>query len=94
MRQARRFYLALGVVVLLGVVASFAGISPVRLLFVSGIVGVLGTPISLVFPLLIARHHRVMLRYRVGPLVTAVGWGTAALVAAVSVYFLFQTIGG
>jgi Mn2+/Fe2+ NRAMP family transporter len=92
--QARRFYVALGAAVLLGIVVSFAGISPIRLLFVSGIVGGLGTPISLVFLLLIARNQRVMRGYRVGPLLTAVGWGTAVLVAAVSVYFLYQTFTG
>ena len=88
--RAPRFYVALGAALAVGVAASFAGVSPMRLLFVSGIVGGLGTPISLVFLLLIARNQRVMRRYRVGPVLTAVGWGTAALVAAVSIYFLYQ----
>ncbi|HET9014067.1 MAG TPA: NRAMP family divalent metal transporter [Thermomicrobiaceae bacterium] len=92
--RARRFYTALGAAVLLGIVISFAGISPIRILFVSGIIGGLGTPISLVFLLLIARDQRVMRRYRVGRLLTAMGWGTAVLVAAVSVYFLYQTFVG
>ena len=66
-----------------------------RLLFVSRIVGGLGTPISLVFLLPIACNCHVMRGHRIGPLLTAGGWGTAALLAAVSVYFLYQQfIGG
>ena len=92
--RARRFYAALGAAVLLGIVISFAGISPIRIHVVSGIVGGLGTPISLVFLLLIVRNQCVMRGYRVDPLLTTVDWGTAVLVAAVSVSFLFQTIAG
>ncbi len=53
----RRFYEALAGALLVGVIISFAGISPIHLLFISSIVGGLGTPISMVFLLLIGQNR-------------------------------------
>jgi Mn2+/Fe2+ NRAMP family transporter len=91
--RARPFYGALTAAVLIGVIVSFAGISPIQLLFWSGIVGGLGTPISLTFLLLIAENHKVMRDRPIGRLLTLVGWGTAILVTAISLYFLWQQFG-
>lgn len=93
-RRAWRFYAALSASVLIAIVVSFLGISPIQLLFVSGIVGGLGTPISLAFLLIIARDHRVMSDHPIGKVLTTVGWTTAVVVAAISVYFLWQQAAG
>lgn len=92
-RKAKRFYGALAVAIAVAVVISFIGIPPIKLLFVSGIIGGLGTPISLVFLLLIARNQQIMRHHAIGRLLTFAGWLTACLVAAVSLYFLWQQFG-
>lgn len=75
------------------VIVSFIGFSPIQLLFVCSIVGGLGTPISLAFLLLIARHHSLMDDHRIGKVLMAGGWMIVVVVSAVSVYFLWQQFG-
>jgi len=91
--RARRFYAALAGALLVGVIVSFLGISPIQLLFVSGIVGGLGTPISMIFLLLVARDDTIMESRTIGKLLTVVGWGTTALITCISVFFLWQQFG-
>jgi Mn2+/Fe2+ NRAMP family transporter len=91
--RAIRFYVALAAFVVLGVVISFLGVSPIQLLFVSGIIGGLGTPISMAFLLLIGQNREVMGEQAIGTVLRIAGWGTMLLVSAVSVYFLWQQFG-
>jgi Mn2+/Fe2+ NRAMP family transporter len=91
-RRARHFYAMVGATILVGVVISFAGVSPIKLLFVASIAGGLGTPIGLVFLLKVARDQRVMRRHRTGNVLMVIGWGTMLLVSAVSVYFIGQLL--
>jgi Mn2+/Fe2+ NRAMP family transporter len=91
--RAKPFYATVAAALALGVGVSFAGVSPFQLLFVSGIVGGLGTPISLVFLLLVARRHAVMDEHHIGNPLTVMGWATALLITAVSIYFLWQQLG-
>ncbi|GAC1329682.1 MAG: divalent metal cation transporter [Chloroflexota bacterium] len=90
--RARPFYIAMVGAVLIGITITFLGISPIQLLFWSGIAGGLGTPISLVFLLLVARNRRIMGEYVIGKLFTVLGWATTALVTAISAYFLWQQV--
>ncbi|MDQ2744256.1 MAG: divalent metal cation transporter [Chloroflexota bacterium] len=92
-RRAPRFYIIIGLAMLVAVIVSFLGVSPIQLLFVSGLVGGVGTPISLVFLLLIARNHRVMRDHPIGRILLLVGWATAVVIAAISLYFLWQQFG-
>jgi len=92
-RHAPRFYAVLLGTVVVGVVIAYLGISPIQLLYWSSIAGGLGTPISLVFLLKIARDHRLMGEETTGRVVAAVGWLTTALVTAISLYFLYQQLG-
>jgi Mn2+/Fe2+ NRAMP family transporter len=89
----RLFYLALSGTLLVGVIVSFLGVSPIQLLFVSSIIGGLGTPISLTFLLLVARDNRVMRGLKLGRLLTVIGWGTTILITAISLFFLWQQFG-
>jgi Mn2+/Fe2+ NRAMP family transporter len=91
--QARRFYGAVAVMLLIGAAVSFAGIQPIRLLFIASIAGGLGTPVGLTFLLLAARDRRVMHRHPIGGILTTVGWFTTALVAAVGLFFIWQQVG-
>jgi Mn2+/Fe2+ NRAMP family transporter len=67
------------------------GVSPIRLLFLSGIAGGLATPVTLAFLLLAARDQRVMGAHRIGGRLAAAGWLVAAVVTAASVLYLWQT---
>lgn len=87
-RRARRFYLAVGGAILIAVVVAFAGVSPIRLLFISSIAGGIGTPISLAFLLLVARDQRVMRDHPIGPVLTAIGWAATIVIGAISLYFI------
>jgi len=91
-RRAWRFYAAVGGALLVAIVVSFAGISAIQLLFISGIVAGLATPISLAFLLIIARNRHVMGDHRLGGLLTVAGWGTALLVTATGLSFLWQQL--
>lgn len=91
--RARRFYLVVAVTVLIAIAVAFIGISPIRLLFAASIAGGLGTPISLVFLLLVAKSRRIMGDDRISPELSMVGWGTAIMVGGISLYFLWQQLG-
>ena len=91
--QARAFYAAILIMLLIGVIISFAGVAPIRLLFAASIAGGLGTPIGLIFLLLAARSHRAMQAHRIGGLLTTLGLLTTALVTVVSAMFLWQQLG-
>jgi Mn2+/Fe2+ NRAMP family transporter len=92
-RVCPSFYGALAGMVLIGVGVSLIGISPIRLLYWSGIAGGLGTPISLVFLLKVGRDRRVMEDHPIGPWLLALGCLTTASIALVSLYFLYQQFG-
>jgi Mn2+/Fe2+ NRAMP family transporter len=91
--RARSFYIAMGAVMLVAVAISLLGFSAIDLLFWSSIAGGLGTPITLVFLLLLARDRSVMGEFRIGRLLTTIGWGTATLITVISGYFLWQELG-
>ena len=91
--RAGRFYLVVAVTILFAIVVSSLGISPIRLLFISSIVGGIGTPISLAFLLRVAGNRRIMGERLIGTLLSVVGWGTAIVIGAISVYFLWQQLG-
>jgi Mn2+/Fe2+ NRAMP family transporter len=93
-RRAWRFNATVAGTMVVGVVVSFLGVSPIQLLFVAGIVGGIGTPISLAFLLLIARNHDVMGDLPVGKILIIASWVTAAVVTGASLIFLWQQIHG
>lgn len=84
------FYAAVAASMVVAVAVSFIGISPMQLLFAAGIAGGLGTPISLTFLLLIARNRKVMHGHPIGNILMPAGWLITGVIAAVSIYFLWQ----
>lgn len=92
-RNAWQFYAVIAATLLAGVVVSFAGVSPIRLLFISGIIGGLATPISLSFLLIIGQSREVMKDRPIGKVLAVVGWLTVTIVAATSLYFLWKQFG-
>ena len=71
---------------------AYLGVSPIRLLFLSGIAGGLATPVTLAFMMRAARDRRVMGDHRIGGRLAAAGWLVAAVVTAASVLYLWQTV--
>jgi len=93
MQHARRFYMMIAGTVAIGAVIAFLGVSPIKLLFVSSIAGGLGTPVSLIFLLLVARNRKLMGYKTIGPVLTVMGWATAIVITTVSAFFLWQQFG-
>jgi Mn2+/Fe2+ NRAMP family transporter len=91
-RHAPRFYATVVLSMGLGVVISYSGVSPIRILFISGIIGGVATPVGLVFLLLVAADESLMDRWRIsGPLLLA-GWAVTLLIGVASVTYVVQQL--
>lgn len=88
-RSSWAFYAVLVASLAIGAGLTLLGIDPIRLLFIAGIVGGIGTPLLLVFLLLIAGSRPLMGRYRISGAVLAIGWiSTVAIGAAGLIYLI------
>ncbi|MBX6341380.1 MAG: divalent metal cation transporter, partial [Thermomicrobiaceae bacterium] len=77
----------------LGLLASLAGVPPIRFLFLASVVGGLGAPLLLAMLLVLAGSEEAMGRYRVAGPVAAVGWATVAVVSAASLAYVAALLG-
>jgi Mn2+/Fe2+ NRAMP family transporter len=91
---ARRFYLTMLAMAVVGCAIAFAGIPPIRLLFASSIAGGLAAPITLVFMLLAASDADVMQEHRVARWLHVAGWASTAIVSVAAAIYLYQTFTG
>jgi Mn2+/Fe2+ NRAMP family transporter len=89
--QAPAFYASLLLSLAVGVGVAYVGVSPIRLLFLSGIAGGLATPVTLAFMMRAARDRRIMGDHRIGGHLAAAGWLVTAVVTAASILYLWQT---
>ncbi len=89
--QARGFYATMLLAAAIGCAVAFAGVSPIRLLFISSIAGGIATPITLVFMLLAAGDKEVMQGTPFSPWLKAAGWATTAVVSIAAGVFLVST---
>jgi Mn2+/Fe2+ NRAMP family transporter len=86
--KGKKFYGSMAGMTLLASILGLAGVSPIKLLFVSSIIGGVGTPITLVVMLLVGRHKKVMGKHEIGIGLTVAGWCVAAIVIlATGAYF-------
>ncbi|RLU96773.1 hypothetical protein CTZ27_17385 [Streptomyces griseocarneus] len=92
LRDAPRFFAAMGVSVLVGLAATLVGIAPVQLLYWSGVVGAVGTPVGLALLLRVAAHPALMNGRVIGRATKAAGWAVTALITAVGVAGLVQLL--
>ncbi|MFN2448729.1 MAG: NRAMP family divalent metal transporter [Candidatus Baltobacteraceae bacterium] len=92
--QAPKFYLLMIVCTALACAFAFAGIAPIRLLFISSIAGGIATPVSLTFMLLAAGDKRLMRNAPVRRWLLGAGWATTAVVSAAAAIFIYQTFTG
>ena len=77
---------------MIGAAIAFAGASPIKLLFASGIAGGIATPLTLGLMMLVARDRKIMGRHRVGNAFAFTGWATTAVVLVASGVYLYRTI--
>ena len=89
--NARPFYTTLIVSVVLGVAISYAGVSPIGLLFFASIVGGIATPVTLAIMMLLARDRRVMHDHPIPVWLSVAGWIVTLVVTACSAIYLVQT---
>jgi|SRR5579872_3991319 len=90
--QARLFYVTMLVVATIGCGVAFAGVPPIRLLFISSIAGGIATPITMVFMLLAAGDEQVMHGTPVSPWLKGAGWATTAVVSVAAGVFLISIL--
>lgn len=81
----------MGALLLVSILA-LAGASPIRLLFVAGIIAGIATPIGLIMLLLVAGNDCLMSDHPVGPGLRAAGWVLSLLVTVVSIVYLIQQL--
>lgn len=89
--RAKKFYLTLIAILVVGSGVGLAGVSPIKLLFISSIVGGLATPITLTMMMLIAGNPSAMKRKPVNPFLLGSGWIVTIVVTVAAAIFLFQT---
>lgn len=89
--RARRFYIVLIITLAVSLGITLIGIGPIQLLFLSSIAGGLGTPVTLLFLMLLSRDRRVMGEHRISRRLAIAGWVVTLIVAAACVLFLWQT---
>jgi Mn2+/Fe2+ NRAMP family transporter len=90
--EARRFYLVIGMSLAIGAAISLGGIPTISLLFAASLAGGLGTPISMLFLMLVAQQPPDIGGHRISRALLAAGWGTTVVVTAASTIFLVQQI--
>lgn len=90
--RTRPFYIAMSASTLAGLAIAFAGVAPVKLLFVSSIVGGLATPVTLVLMMVVAQNRKIMRHDRCSGWLLASGWCVAGIVTVAALAFLYQTI--
>jgi Mn2+/Fe2+ NRAMP family transporter len=90
--KAPAFYGTLLACIAIGVGIALAGVQPIPLLFFSGIMGGIATPLTMALLLMVARDRRTMHEHRVGPGLAVCGWLVFWAVTAATVVYLYQTI--
>ena len=92
--RAEPFYETLLASLALGALVALLGVSPIRLLFISGIAGGIATPFTLALMMLVGRSRKVMGEHRLGTGLTVAGWTVTAIVTTAALVFLVQTARG
>ena len=92
LREAPLFYGTLVTAALLGTGIALSGVSPIRLLFIAGIIGGIAAPIGLVLLLGVAGNRTLMRDRPVGRPLRAAGWAVTAIIAASSLVFIVQPL--
>lgn len=91
-QQAPFFYGVVIATLAIAAAITFAGMQPIRLLFVASIAGGLATPITLFFVLLVAGNAELMGSFRPPLWLRGAGWIVFAVVTAATILYLRQVL--
>lgn len=89
---APRFYVVLLLSLAAAAALTYLHVTPMRLLFLSSIAGGIGTPITLILLLLVARDRTVMGENPIARWLAIGGWLTAGIVILACAVYLWTTI--
>ena len=92
--RGAHFYGFMVALTIIAAATAFAGASPIKILFISSIIGGFATPITLVIMLLLARNRHSMGKHCISPALTISGWAVTAIVTLSAAVFLYTTIFG
>jgi Mn2+/Fe2+ NRAMP family transporter len=92
--RAPKFYRALLLSLAVATGITFAWKDPIQILFYSGIAGGIGTPVTLVFMMLIAQNRKIMHKHTINRALAMGGWITTAVVVAACAVYLLQIATG
>lgn len=84
-RRAKRFYLAILISTIVGILIDFVGINPIRALFWTAVINGFLAPPLLILVMLMANNRTVMGKRVNGPILNLLGWGATALMFAAAV---------
>jgi Mn2+/Fe2+ NRAMP family transporter len=91
-RRGSKFYGSMILLTTCAALAGLLGVPPIKVLFVASILGGIGTPISLVVMLLIARSKHIMGRHSIGLPLAISGWCVAAIVVIATGLFFASLV--
>jgi Mn2+/Fe2+ NRAMP family transporter len=91
-RKAKRFYVILAAILLIGLLVNFLGFNPIQALVLSAALNGVLTPPILVLLLLIANKRDVMGRRTNGVFLNLLGWGTTVMMAVAALGLLLTTL--
>jgi len=80
--RAPQFYGVIVASTLVGMELNFMGVNPIKALFWTAVINGVLAPVLLLFIMLVANNQKVMGRRVAGPWENAIGWATAAVMAA------------
>lgn len=83
--QAHAFYGVIIISMLIGLGMNFMGIDPIKALIYAAVANGLVAPVVLLLIVIISSNHHVMGRWTNKPVITAIGWGVTALMAAAGI---------
>jgi len=93
-RQAKAFYTALAAAMLLGALANFFQLNPVKALVWAAVInGIVAVPV-MVMLMLLGSNRAVMGRFEVSRRSAVMGWAATALMGVASVAFIVSTVRG
>jgi len=89
--KAPGFYGSLIASLALGSGIALAGVSPIKLLFISGIAGGIATPFTLALMMLIGRDAKVMGQNPIDARIAVAGWAVTGVVVVAAAAYLYRT---
>jgi Mn2+/Fe2+ NRAMP family transporter len=92
--QAPQFYVAIAVATLIGLALALTGIGAIRALFIAAVVNGVVAPLLIAAITAVAGDEELLGHHRNGSLATALGWATAAIMAAASLGMLLAFLLG